>query len=367
MRLSPAGIVLAAFFSSAFAHAGDQIIRPYLSIRTMGMGGTRTTLGLYEENFYGNPALVTENPKNKVQIMDTTFSINSSLILNARTALANMDDAVTIASDTSGTNIHTRAQIIPVAFYAPNRGKMSYAFGVLMGAQTDFKLRKSYIIDPQSVIDIGPLLTVGRKYGVNDELSLGATFQAPYRVSVAKIVTVLDFLQGIRLSPSTTGGDGGMVDASVGATYKIPYAYENWKLSAGASVNNLLDGGFRMYSLNLTKGSALPRPQGRSVNLGVAATRDVIGRFYKNRFAFEINDIGLNRHGSFFRWVHFGGETQYGIVKFRTGFNQGYLAAGLGLDFPAFALDFATTGEELSLNAGALQDRRYALRIGFQI
>ena len=47
---------------SPSAHALDQIIRPYQSVRSAGMGGVRITTGLYDENFFNNPARVTANP-----------------------------------------------------------------------------------------------------------------------------------------------------------------------------------------------------------------------------------------------------------------------------------------------------------------
>lgn len=368
--LSSFASIFGILVSGSTVFAADQIIRPFSSIRSMGMGGVRTTLGLYEENFFGNPALATENPRNKIQLFDINLEFNFGLIENAGKALANADDMIGAVSETSGTNTHLRAQASFPAFYFPNRGhggKMSYAFALLTSVQTDFRVRKSYIIDPLSVIDVGPALTVARKMGVNEEFSVGATVHASYRVSSKRDFTVLDFLQGVSLSPSTTGGDGGMVDASIGANYKIPYAWENWKLSAGASVNNILGGQFSLYSLRLTEGGAAPRPQPRAFNLGVAGTRDLIGAFTQNRIALEFNDIGLNPNGSFFRWIHIGGETQYGVVKIRAGFNQGYLAFGLGFQSRILSFEVATTGEEMSLNTGGNQDRRYAFRFAIQI
>ena len=48
----------------------EQIIRPYQSIRSAGMGGVKITTGEYEENFWGNPARVAFNPKWRLTFFD---------------------------------------------------------------------------------------------------------------------------------------------------------------------------------------------------------------------------------------------------------------------------------------------------------
>jgi hypothetical protein len=65
--------------------------------------------------------------------------------------------------------------------------------------------------------------------------------------------------------------------------------------------------------------------------------------------------------------VHLGGETHWRSLAGRLGFNQGYLSAGIGLDVHYFTLDFATYGEEIGLNAGTMEDRRFILTLGAHI
>ena len=77
--------------------------------------------------------------------------------------------------------------------------------------------------------------------------------------------------------------------------------------------------------------------------------------------------IGNNPNGSIFRLIHFGHELRLGVFKFRLGLNQGYIAGGLGIDFKVLTIDAATYGEEMSLNAGGLEDRRMAIKIALQI
>jgi hypothetical protein len=60
-------------------------------------------------------------------------------------------------------------------------------------------------------------------------------------------------------------------------------------------------------------------------------------------------------------------EARYGILAPRIGFNQGYLSGGLGILTRYVTLELATYGEEMRLNVGDQQDRRYAVRLAFQI
>ena len=83
--------------------------------------------------------------------------------------------------------------------------------------------------------------------------------------------------------------------------------------------------------------------------------------------AFEITDVLNNRNGSIFKLFHLGGETHLKLLAFRAGLNQGYWTAGLGIDLRFLTLDFASYGEELGLNAGSLEDRRYTMTIGLHI
>jgi hypothetical protein len=111
----------------------------------------------------------------------------------------------------------------------------------------------------------------------------------------------------------------------------------------------------------------LPTQQPRTFNLGVAALKPTNGVLRDSTLALEFTDLGNNTNGSIYRTIHLGGETHLGILAGRLGINQGYLCAGLGLDLKFVTLDVATYGEEMSLNSGGYEDRRYALRLAFQI
>lgn len=366
LAAASASVSLALF--SQPASAQQQITHPWVAIRSLGMGGVRTSTGIYEENFFGNPARVTENPRAKFSLFELMLESKLSTIGNVYDLVANSDAAQDTLSNSAGDNQHARVQLSLFSFYLPNHGKWSYAFGFFIGEQTDLALRRSYQVNPGVIADVGPAFTIGRKFLEDENLSIGATVQAMYRVSSSSTAfSLLDLVQGNKLSPADSGGDGGGVDASIGAYYKIPYSIKNWLFTTGFSINNVLGGKFQQFTFKINTDGNPPIQQSRAYNIGVSTKRATWWKLQDTVFAFEVNDIGLNGGGSFYRLIHFGGETRYGIATPRLGFNQGYISAGVGLDFRVLTVDFATYGEELSLNAGGLQDRRYAVKFALQI
>src|SRR5688500_10169879 len=82
VRAWPLAVGLSFLFSAPNAGALDQIVRPYQSARAAGMGGVLCTTGLYEENFFGNPARATANPKWRIDVLNITAEMNSGAIEN---------------------------------------------------------------------------------------------------------------------------------------------------------------------------------------------------------------------------------------------------------------------------------------------
>ena len=63
----------------------DNIIRPYQSARSSGMGGVKLTTGLYDENFFGNPARTSANPRFRFTFLDPMFEVNGQALKTAST------------------------------------------------------------------------------------------------------------------------------------------------------------------------------------------------------------------------------------------------------------------------------------------
>lgn len=363
-----------AFFFSLQQHsvliaptfALEGIVRPYQSIRSAGMGGVRLTAGFYDENFFSNPARVTANPRWKVQLPDLLFESTATTFKTIGTLISSSgENFLGKLAGTAGENNHVRIQTTFPGVYIPKE-KWSFAFAMISSSQADIDLRRSFNIEPTFLTDVGPAFNVGRKLLENDALSVGITAHATYRIFTN--ITFLDLIKGASFSPSKSGGEGAHLDFDLGATYELPWKpCEGVDLSAALAINNLFGGkysnlGFKPFNL-----SALPQKQPRSLGFGVAARKAELWKFTDAVLALEFTDIGNNPNGSLFRTVHLGGETHYGVLRGRVGINQGYFALGVGVQTRAFEFDLATYGEEMSLNVGGLQDRRFAVKLSFQI
>lgn len=362
------GILAAVAFWSLPALGFDSINRPFLSARDAGMGGVKMTTGLYEANFYGNPALVTQNPKWKVTILDLMTETNSKAVSTAQDMISDdSEDMLKKISGTAGNNNHVRVQTAFPAVYLPNVGwKLSFAFAVLMQTNADLSLRRSFLLDPAMIADVGPALTVGRTFLSNNALSVGLNTHFSYRLASKSGFSLVDLIKGMSLSPAKNGGEAARIDFDLGARYQLPWKWKEFEFSTGAVINNIIAGDYNV-DLQIANTDYKPDPINRSLSVGVSARRPTWWKLRDTVFALDVSDMGNNANGSIFRLVHIGAETNWSVFALRGGVNQGYLTAGLGINLKVMQLDFATYSEELSLNVGGYEDRRYAARLTFQI
>lgn len=352
--------------SSAFAQ-NDKIFKAYQSVRSSGMGGLRYTTGLYDENFYGNPARVTQNPVWKVQLPDPMIEANGTMLTNVGTLASS--DLLSSLGTNAGKNYHGRFQMTFPALYMPDLGhqkRLSLAFGLLTSIQFDALPANSYQLDTDVYADIGPAVTVGYRLLSEGELSVGLTAHYTYRATTKTGFGMIDIFRGTALTPANLLGDSAYVDFDLGATYDLPFTWQDFTFTTGLSLNNMLSGSARA-GLNILSVGSLPKTFPMSVNWGISAYKKALWVFEEAVFGLEITDINNNNGGSLFRLIHLGGEVDYGILSPRVGINQGYLTAGLGIDLKVLKLDLATYAEELALNSGKRPDRIYALRLDFKI
>ncbi len=354
--------------SATPAFALDQIVRPFYGIRAAGMGGTRISTGLYDEVFYGNPARATENPVARLDLLDLNLETSSDTLSNLSDLTQSGSEMLEALGDTAGRNSHVRVQSVFPAYHRPRSfgGQWAWSFGLIQNTQVDFALRRSYQLDPQVIVDLGPAFTVARRL-LNESSSIGLTTHLAYRMSSNAGFSLADIVQGKSLSPTDTGGDGAHIDFDLGALHKVNWKPRGWEFQLAGSVNNLLGGKYKNLGMQQLSTGNLPIAQPRTYNAGLVAQRETAGPFEDVRLALEITDIGNNGGGSIYRLVHFGSEIRYGVLVPRFGINQGYLTGGLGLDLKYWTLEFATYGEEMSLMPGGLEDRRYAIRTQIRI
>ncbi len=361
-------VLLASWTLGSPAHALEQIIRPYSGIRSSAMGGCRISTGLYDENFFGNPARAADNPEWRFQILDVQTQTSTTTLQNLND-LTGGGDILSRIGDTAGKNSHGRVQTVFPAVYIPRAfgGKWAWAVGLISSTQADVTLRRSYQIDPGTLTDLGPAFTVARRFLENEVLTVGMTAHATYRLASKQGYSLVDLVQGVSFSPASTGGDGAQVDFDLGTTWLLHWQPKGWKFTPALALNNLLGGRYSNLPVHVLDTGLAPPTQPRTLGMGISARKEALGPFRYGVFALELTDIGNNAGGSLFRLVHLGGEVRYGVLSPRLGINQGYLSGGLGLDLKALEIELATTGEEMSLNPGGIEDRRYAIRIGFKI
>lgn len=375
MRIATRAVGLCIFgilVAAPSARALDQIIRPFQSIRSMGMGGLVTTTGIWEENFYGNPARVTANYKFRIQLPDPSVVSTLGTLNQINNVLSNLNNLLATIGNTAGTHLHARVQMAFPGVYFRIGQRAHMAVALLTSVQLDADVRNSYQIVPQTINDIGLAATFGYRLLAQGELSVGATVRGAYRLSSSDTFTFLSLLQGASLSPLANGGDGAHVDFDLGASYVLPHPWLGFQVHAGAHVQNILGGQYTNLPIRLLNTGNAPTSQPRRMGVGLALKRPNFGPFRYALWGLEFNNLGLDGNGltlggSLFRHIHLGWESRWRRVTVRAGVNQGYLAAGLGFDLWALDLDLATTGEELSLNAGGYEDRRFAVRLGFKI
>jgi len=348
---------------SPFASAGDQIIRPHVSVRAQGMGGVLYTTGLYEDNWYGNPARVADNPEWRIDIFGLMVETTSETIENLEDLFGEGDTFQQI-SETAGENIHARLQGRFLRFYIPN-DSISLAVGFLQSLQSDNLLRNSFNTDLLTVYDQSFNLSAAKKF-LDNRLGIGLSTRINYRLSSDGGFTLHDLIRGESASPLQNGGDDVFVDFDLGATYTFPNRWKDFEFTTALAMNNLAGSRLRLGA-HLLGSEGTPLDQKRSLSLGVSATRSSVWKFEKLILGMEITDIGNGNNGSLFKHLHLGSEAAWRFLRFRAGIHQGYLTFGLGLALNVFTLDFASYGEELGQSVGSLQDRRLALQFAFHI
>jgi len=359
-------IVSAALIISSQAFALEQITRPYYSARMAGMGGVRLTTGLYDDNFFGNPARVMANPKWRVSVLDFGMEANAGSMSNLGTVMGS-SDVLKAIGETAGTSNHIRVQTIMPSVFIPlqEKTKMSFALGMVSSTQFDAGLRRNFRISPQGVMDASTTLTVGRTFLPDDRLAVGLNARYGYRLSTTNDIAFSDFLSNSSGILQNSASQGTQFAFDLGSTYRMPFTWQEFDFLGAVTINNIFDSPFaKTTMLSLSNPNATDAaPQSRALGFGMVGHREKVGPFSDLLVALEITDIGPNGAGSPFRLLHIGAEARYGVLSPRLGLNQGYLTIGLGINLKVVSIEYAYYAEEMSLNVGGTEDRRHALRL----
>ncbi|RYZ71946.1 MAG: hypothetical protein EOP09_03915, partial [Proteobacteria bacterium] len=241
MRKLIAGSVATLALSSP-AHALNQMVRPFQSARSAAMGNVRYSTGLYDENFFGNPARAADNPTWRVDVFNLFVEANNSSVKNVG-KLTEGGDKLKNFAETAGENNHARIQTVFPAVYFPTffSKRSALQLGFITSSQVDLDLRKNFNVDPVAVVDAGPALTYARRV-IQDRLTVGATAHYMYRVATNNSYSTIDYISGKKFSLDNAAGEGSHFDFDLGLTHKIAWKPQNWKLESAFTVNNIRGG-----------------------------------------------------------------------------------------------------------------------------
>lgn len=362
-------LLLSLLAWSPNALAYRPIIRDFHSARTAGMGDVRYTVGQYEENFFANPARSADNEGFLLQLPKLTLEMGSGTMGSISKLVNSGNSGLGALSSVVGEPLYARFQLIPFAVHFKNfiSDKWSFGAGIFVSAQTISVLSQSGQIDPTTAISGGPVLNLSRRLLEEDRLVVGMNLRTEARASSKSQFSIQDFLTGTNVSQAVKGGSGFGLDFDLGATFRPHWNAGGFDYQLGFAINNLLGGEYKNLGKPISTWAEGPYATPTTFNFGVSATRKDLWKLDHLILALETTDIGNNKDGSFYRTLHMGAEAKWKVLKLRTGLNQGYWTGGLGVDLFVFSLNFATYGEELGLNPGVFQDRRYALDLGFKI
>lgn len=363
---------LAGQAPSAFALEEEPKI--FRGIRSEGMGGLITTTGNYSESLFGNPARLSEVDVSKWSLLDTTLETNTTLFSTTGqfASLKSSSGAGTISNAASlvGQTEHLLFQMLVSSYYDPKFiGDLGFAIGLYTGLHTTLAINYTTDLDTQTIFDIGP--NVGFSYPfLNNQLSVGMSIHFLYRVSVDGEINSLSFLTGGKFSLQNFAHQGFGADVDIGAYYHVPWELDFMRINFGASASGLLKSHYDTVVANLIS-SAATRPinNDRLLNIGTRLDFPDTWIFSAPIFGFEVQDIGdAQKRFSFAKRTHMGVEGKLSqVFALRLGLNQGYATFGIGIDLPVLKLDFSTYGEELAGTVGQREDRRFAMRMAFEI
>ena len=372
MKSTTTSLILGLFSISlahqAFAYA--PIIQDFHSVRAAGMGDVRYTTGEFEENFYANPARITDNPDSRFQLPQLSFEAGSNAISTLSSLTGSGNKGLSGFKNSVGEPLSARFQMVFPGYYSRHfiTDQWSFGIGMLVSAQTVAEVGQSGAIDPLVLMNVGPSFTLARRLLDEDRLSVGITGRTEFRANANSNFSIENFLSGTNVSDVVKGGNGAGFDFDLGTTFKPHWTLGGFSYQVGFAINNILDGKYTNIGKPIkTNWSSDPIQSPRTYNFGVAGRHTNLLFFNSVLFALEVTDIGNNANGSFYRLLHAGGEATWKDLLFRLGMNQGYYTAGFGIDLGFFNLNLATYGEELGLNPGIMEDRRYAAELGFQI
>jgi hypothetical protein len=351
------------FLFPSFAWGGFFYQPAYQSARTLGMGGCSTVTGLYDDNFYGNPARIGGNPRSKWTFFQLGFELNDHFYSISKLLQKNRLSLL-VYQKYFGKVMQARLAMLAPAFYLAAHEDRKWSLATALTSQFAGigRIRRSLAIEPLLLWDT--VFHVGSAYEFSRQhlFRVGLMSHWCFRDSVSAQEYLVDYIQTQKFLSPSPSGMGFLMSWDLGLTARV-LDYFHYKVDLGMSVQNIFN--TRFLVIPSRQGSVVQEDL-RQYNIGIAFIKPYFFSLKNTQIVFELNHIGAFQD-NLFKSMHFGIETTYGLFCLRTGLNQGYFAAGLGMKWEIFGFDLATTAQEIGTNVGQLEDRRYVLSAGIHI
>lgn len=392
IALSIGSILLSLAPLAAKAQSNIPLESPTLnrSVRALGMGNAFIASDGGEYSPFYNPAGLNDIKKGRLKFLNMTidFSFDSIKLIGDALDLKDALDAANATPD-QADNIRALDE-----FVQSNMGDFKYirysmdiagytcknfAIGMLIDERLTFSFRDQSYTNFQAMNVGDAVVYVSGAFGVLDKfIQFGATLKPTFRFAMNDIISY----------------DTIIASGSVSWENRLKSVYQDYKFGFGADIGfksnlnipGLRDKGFYRSIQKAIRptlavtwqdiGNPFPDyktvdgqrigfvENEQSVNIG-AAVHPKIG-FMDTTF--EMDFRNLNHESSFLRKFHIGGEFRFPkILALRMGFNQGYIAGGMTLDFRYFIFDFATYAEEAGVYGVRYGGRRLAATLNFGI
>ncbi len=320
------------------------------SIRALGMGNAFLTMrGTRTMDMFYNPAMLNDLPHEwEFSVFGNDAGLNTKLISTVKDVFdladgldAAADDAGRIGTFRTFFNDHVgEFNSVDYALNLFSMGRHDWGFAVLADSKTTVSFRNRAFPNFELRSRNDGVVAAGRSLGLlYNDLVLGLLVKGMYRLEIDKVVTT-----GGILGSSLNGligfdqwGKSFGVGVDVGARYELPIL--GIRPVIGVTYQDI--GGKQFF-----KNTVDDTPQSVNAAIGIHPS---LGNGFE--LSVEAGATELNQRRDFLTRIHAGAELRFPRiaatqVSLRAGTNQGYVATGLSLDWPAATLDFAFYGEE---------------------
>lgn len=191
---------------------------------------------------------------------------------------------------------------------------------------------------------------------ISNNFSLGLSARHIKRWQGNKDILVTDLIgsssQDVIKAQLPDRGKGNALDVAAMYSYK-----GKWNVDVAAVWRDLGDTKFTPTA------GAGPERQENNLIFGVAAQKEFGFTTWTNAFEYKF----IRNDGDITKKLHLGTELSLGLIDVRSGYSQGYLSYGLGVDLWLFQLDVAAYTAELGATAGQTPNDRYQASLSLNL